>query len=182
MSQKASTDSSRLVLSVNEEQQQVDSADRAWQLALFPDSLLPLALHILSAGANRDSSEPTDLPQNATPEPLKIFSKVRCTGTSLVHWMITWQFARNLENWILSLLQSAYTGYVRVYILPSNTHLFGGISKRLYTYSMYVYIHPYYTYIGMELMYSPLCLVCYSFVLLNVSCYALHNPYHSLYS
>jgi hypothetical protein len=46
--QKASTDSSRLVFQVDEQQQMVDSADRAWQFALFPDSLLPLVLRVLS--------------------------------------------------------------------------------------------------------------------------------------
>ena len=46
--QKATSDSSKLVMVVDEHQSSIDSTERAWQFAVFPDSLLPLVLQVLS--------------------------------------------------------------------------------------------------------------------------------------
>lgn len=48
VAQKATSDSSKLVMVVDEHQSSIDSTDRAWQFAVFPDSLLPLVLQVLS--------------------------------------------------------------------------------------------------------------------------------------
>lgn len=48
VAQKATSDSSKLVMVVDEHQSSIDSTERAWQFAVFPDSLLPLVLQVLS--------------------------------------------------------------------------------------------------------------------------------------
>lgn len=55
VTQKASNDSSHLVIELDEQQRSVDSTDRSWQFAVFPDSLLPLILRVLSMCVDRDN-------------------------------------------------------------------------------------------------------------------------------
>ena len=59
VAQKASSDSSKLVMVVDEHQSSIDSTDRAWQFAVFPDSLLPLVLQVLSLASGVEEDETT---------------------------------------------------------------------------------------------------------------------------
>lgn len=64
VAQKASSDSSKLVMVVDEQQSSIDSTERAWQFAVFPDSLLPLVLQVLflASGVEQDEHASSQKP------------------------------------------------------------------------------------------------------------------------
>ena len=59
VAQKATSDSSKLVMVVDEQQSSIDSTERAWQFAVFPNSLLPLVLQVLCLASGVDEDETT---------------------------------------------------------------------------------------------------------------------------